>query len=123
MNRLNLLVPLVALIVAGACGPASAAHVGVGIVVGGPYYYPVVPVPYYYQPGPYYYPPLMVVPAAPPDDYVEQGQVGGTPQMTSGPGPQSGSWYYCDAAKAYYPYVRDCPAGWRPVAPLPGPSN
>lgn len=29
----------------------------------------------------------------------------------------SGSWYYCDPAHAYYPYVRTCPAPWRAVAP------
>jgi restriction system protein len=28
-----------------------------------------------------------------------------------------GSWYYCDAAQAYYPYVKTCPTGWRAVAP------
>ena len=28
-----------------------------------------------------------------------------------------GSWYYCDAAHAYYPYVATCPGGWRAVAP------
>jgi FKBP-type peptidyl-prolyl cis-trans isomerase FkpA len=34
--------------------------------------------------------------------------------------PQSGqapSWYYCDDTKAYYPYVRECPSGWRQVVP------
>src|SRR6266850_835022 len=25
------------------------------------------------------------------------------------------SWYYCNDAKAYYPYVRECPSGWRQV--------
>jgi hypothetical protein len=24
-------------------------------------------------------------------------------------------WYYCDSARAYYPYVSACPEGWRPV--------
>jgi len=28
-----------------------------------------------------------------------------------------GSWYYCDAAHAYYPYVTTCPVPWRPVPP------
>jgi hypothetical protein len=28
-------------------------------------------------------------------------------------------WYYCDAAQAYYPYIQQCPGGWRPVAPMP----
>jgi hypothetical protein len=36
--------------------------------------------------------------------------------------PQQQTWYYCDAARAYYPAVQSCPAGWRPVpaAPPPG---
>jgi hypothetical protein len=28
-------------------------------------------------------------------------------------------WYYCDAAQAYYPYVQQCPGGWRQVSPTP----
>ena len=26
-------------------------------------------------------------------------------------------WYYCDEAKSYYPYVAQCPGGWRAVPP------
>lgn len=29
----------------------------------------------------------------------------------------SGSWYYCDPAHAYYPYVSRCPVPWRAVTP------
>ena len=28
-------------------------------------------------------------------------------------------WYYCDAAKAYYPYVSSCPSGWKTVPATP----
>jgi hypothetical protein len=28
-------------------------------------------------------------------------------------------WYYCRQSNAYYPYVRDCPGAWEPVAPRP----
>jgi|SRR5579859_2135280 len=35
-----------------------------------------------------------------------------------GPVPQS-TWYYCDAANGYYPYVRSCASGWRPVPASP----
>jgi hypothetical protein len=28
-------------------------------------------------------------------------------------------WYYCDASQAYYPYVPQCPGGWRAVSPAP----
>ena len=30
---------------------------------------------------------------------------------------QSSFWYYCNDAKAYYPYVRQCPSGWVQVVP------
>lgn len=28
-------------------------------------------------------------------------------------------WYYCGDAKAYYPYVQQCPSGWTRVVPPP----
>lgn len=31
-----------------------------------------------------------------------------------------GYWYYCASSRAYYPYVKDCLAGWQRVAPQPG---
>jgi hypothetical protein len=34
---------------------------------------------------------------------------------TPGPAPQP-TWYYCDSAKGYYPYIRSCASGWRAVA-------
>jgi hypothetical protein len=41
-------------------------------------------------------------------------------QAPGGPPPSSsGSWYYCDPAKGYYPYVPECPAGWRTVPASP----
>lgn len=78
-----------------------------------PYYYPVAPVPYYYldYPGPYYYPPAVVVPSAP-ASYIEQ-------ESPAGAAPTAGTWYYCDASKAYYPYVKQCPGGWRSVPAQP----
>jgi FKBP-type peptidyl-prolyl cis-trans isomerase FkpA len=30
---------------------------------------------------------------------------------------QASVWYYCSDAKAYYPYVRECPSGWQQVVP------
>jgi hypothetical protein len=30
---------------------------------------------------------------------------------------QAQSWYYCDPLRTYYPYVKTCPAPWRPVDP------
>lgn len=32
---------------------------------------------------------------------------------------QTSSWYYCENAKAYYPYVRECPSGWQAVPQTP----
>ncbi len=28
-------------------------------------------------------------------------------------------WFYCDSAKGYYPYVKDCPEPWRAVPSVP----
>ena len=88
-------------------GSAMAwGHVGVQIGVPiGPYY----PGPYY---SPYYYPPVVVQPAAVPV-YVEQPTV---PTQAAAP---VNYWYYCAAAKGYYPYVKECTGGWQKVSPQP----
>ena len=80
--------------------------------------------PYYgYYPQPYYpYYPYAYYPPTTrrrswcqqqPPVYVEQ----------PAPGPQqqapAGYWYYCADSRAYYPYVKECPAGWQRVAPQP----
>jgi hypothetical protein len=120
VKRVNFYLPLAAVALAAVCisGPANATHVvvgvGVGVPLGGPYYYPYYPV----APVPYYYPPVVAAPA-PPVNYVEQGQPQGLGPSADASGPANGSWYYCEASRAYYPYVRECPAGWRPVAPQP----
>jgi len=117
MQRLTIRTALLALTIACASSAAYAGHVGVGIYVGpGAYYYPVAPGPYYYPVAPaYYYPPAVAVPMAP-DNYVEQAQPAPTPAQSNG------SWYYCDASKTYYPYVKQCAGGWREVPAQP-PSN
>lgn len=33
------------------------------------------------------------------------------------PAPQS--WYFCESARTYYPYVQTCPEGWRSVPATP----
>jgi FKBP-type peptidyl-prolyl cis-trans isomerase FkpA len=30
---------------------------------------------------------------------------------------QASFWYYCNDAKTYYPYIRECPSGWVQVVP------
>jgi hypothetical protein len=107
-----------------AAEPAFAwghSRVRFGVFVGAPligfgypYYYP----PYGYAP--YYYPPYYPAPMVQqqPTVYVEQ-----TPQAAPAaqpPAQSTGYWYYCADSRAYYPYVKECPAGWQRVAPQPG---
>ena len=65
---------------------------------------------YYYPPPAYYYPPPR--PAEPPV-YIERIDPA-----------ETGSWYYCEDSRGYYPYVKECPAGWKrvPAAPANAPS-
>jgi hypothetical protein len=55
-------------------------------------------------------------------------RAGGQEQPTTyieQPAPQAqqqaptGYWYYCADPGAYYPYIKECPAGWQRVAPQP----
>jgi hypothetical protein len=99
-------------------GGHGGYHGGVrfGVYLGGPvfwpgYYYPPAYFPRYYSPYyPPYYPPVVVPPS--PSVYIEQGS------SQTAPAP-SNWWYYCADSNAYYPYVKECPAGWQRVAPLP----
>ncbi|HEY7986568.1 MAG TPA: hypothetical protein VIE17_06575 [Methylophilaceae bacterium] len=101
-------------------------HVGVGVYFGAPYhpYYPYGPYPYYPYPYPYAYAPppqVVVVPQQPPPTYIEQPQSSVAP---AAPGPQaSNSWYHCDKPEGYYPYIKECPGGWKAVAPSPAPEK
>ena len=80
-------------------------------------------VPYYYANDVYYTggPGNYVVVDPPATVMVEQ-PAAGVPAPAAAPSapPQaSGTWYYCESAKAYYPYVAECKEGWRPVAATP----
>jgi hypothetical protein len=75
-----------------------------GFYLGWPWY----PRPYYAYPYYPYYPPVVTVPSSPPV-YIEREP----PQLPSG------YWYYCDNPQGYYPYVNECPQGWRQVDPVP----
>ena len=66
---------------------------------------PLFPSYWYYPPPPVYYYPYPVVPASPPV-YVERNQ-------------EDAWWYYCEQTRGYYPYVKECPAGWKRVPPAP----
>ena len=60
---------------------------------------------------PYGSPPVVT---PPPQVYVQP-----APEAPVQPPPTPPSWYYCDNPQGYYPYVQQCPGGWRPVAPTP----
>ena len=120
MNLIKKTALLLALVVTGLVVTDSAlahggrVHTRVGVFVG-------IPIgfgwPYsYYPPYPYYYPAypsqVVVVPSQP-QTYIQQD---GT---QAAPAPQQGYWYYCTDARAYYPYVKECPGGWQRVAPQP----
>ncbi len=114
-----------------AAGEASAQYrrhhhgprvsIGIGFGFGAPFAaYPYF-APYYapfYSPfyHPAYYPaPVVVQQQAP--VYVEQNP---QPAPSAQPSAPAGYWYYCADSGAYYPYVKECPAGWQRVAPQPG---
>jgi hypothetical protein len=73
----------------------------------------IVPVMPYWRPYVYpsVYPPVVVAPTPP--AYVQP-----VPQVYIQPFPPQTYWYYCDDPPGYYPYVQQCPEGWRQVNPL-----
>jgi len=89
-------------------------HSSVGFYFGAPLFgYPYYSAPYY---SPYYYPAPVVVQQQSPV-YVEQSPQAAPPAQPSAP---ANYWYYCAGSNGYYPYVKECPAGWQRVAPQPG---
>ena len=96
----------------GHYGKHSWGGVGVSIGVGSywwPYGYPYVGSywwPYSYPSGyPYTYSPQISVQPAQP--------------LSLQPPASPPVWYYCDNPAGYYPYVQQCPGGWRTVPPSP----
>jgi len=86
----------------------GGGYVRGGIWIGGP----VWPWwgPPYYPYYPYYYSePPVVIQQAP--VYEQQAPVE----------EQQSYWYFCPDAKAYYPYVKQCPGGWMKVIPNQSP--
>lgn len=76
-------------------------HGGAMILFGAPLFAPPLDDPFFRAP--------MPEATEPPPVYVERADAGAPAQ------PQP--WYYCDASGTYYPYVKECPGGWRAVAP------
>ena len=77
-------------------------HNGVRVFIGAPY-------PYGYYPYPYAYPY-----PAPAQVYAQP-----APPVASEPPSPPPVWYYCDDPQGYYPYVHQCPGGWRTVPQTP----
>ena len=83
--------------------------------------------PYYYANDVYYTgnPGAYVVTAAPSALGTATVEAPVMAEMPAPVGPSSappqapGTWYYCESAKAYYPYVDQCSEGWRPVPAMP----
>ncbi|MCX8086831.1 MAG: hypothetical protein N3C63_08015 [Rhodocyclaceae bacterium] len=88
-----------------------------GFYFGPSWVYPPRPV-YAYPAWPRVYAPPIVAPVivSPPAPtvYIEQPAV-----LPSVPTLEPGYWYWCEEARAYYPYVKQCPGSWRKVAPQP----
>jgi hypothetical protein len=117
MNLTRKTALILALFVLGSAVAESAqargrARIGVGLYFGVPLvglgwygspYYPYYP----------YYPSYPVYVPAQPTTYIQQEGVQASPPA------QQGYWYYCADARAYYPYVKECPGGWQRVAPQP----
>jgi hypothetical protein len=114
-KRIGMVVVLAALIM-GSAMPAYAWHGRHGFHGGHGYRRPsVVIVPRvvvpFWAPYPYGYPHVVV---SPPPVYVQP-----APRVYVQPAPPQQYWYYCDDPPGYYPYVQQCPAGWRQVLPSP----
>jgi len=92
-----------------------SGHLGWWWVVAGAWYF--YPVPVYPYPDPYQPPVVVVQPSAP---VITQPP----PAPSEMPAPVQ-YWYYCESAKAYYPYVPSCPSGWKavPATPPGAPAN
>jgi hypothetical protein len=77
--------------------------------------------PYYYANDVYYVQQgAQYAVAAPPPSAEPAAAAPGAPAAQS-----PGTWYYCQSAQGYYPYVTQCPEGWKsvPAAPPPAPAR
>ncbi|HTY02883.1 MAG TPA: hypothetical protein VMC81_04055 [Rhodocyclaceae bacterium] len=98
----KLLIVLAALAAASTSAWADHGHFRFGVTIG-PYWGP-----WYYPPS-YYYPPVVV----------EQSPVYVQQQPVVEAAPPTSYWYFCRASNAYYPYVKECAAGWEKVLAKP----
>ncbi len=110
---------MMAILLIGTAGMGNAwadrGHAHIGVMVGpywGPWYYPST---YYYPP---YYPPV-VVESSDPQVYLEQQRAASAAPAAPGAAASGNFWHYCASPKGYYPYVKECPGGWKKVSPQP----
>jgi len=99
------------------CGVVPAYAWWRGPVWIGPPYWGYAP-PVIVEPSP----PAVVVQPSPPPVVVQPP----APQVYVQPDDRAAHesyYYYCESAKAYYPYVKECPQGWTRVAPQPSPGG
>ncbi|NEX63041.1 hypothetical protein [Noviherbaspirillum galbum] len=117
-----------ALLATAIAAPAFAwpvHHHGSGVRLGlylgpgwyGPWYYP--------QPAYPVYPSTVIVQESAPV-YIQRAPDGMEGQPPSAPAPMASSpapgvWYFCAKPEGYYPYVKQCPGGWRQVPAQPSP--
>lgn len=80
-------------------------------IAGGTWYWYSAPV--YPYPDPYIPPAVVAAPVVVPAPAVAP-----PPAEAASPAPGQ-VWYYCKAAKQYYPYVSECPGGWKTVPAQP----
>ncbi|MEJ1958586.1 MAG: hypothetical protein WDM70_03260 [Nitrosomonadales bacterium] len=66
-----------------------------------------------------YTPPVVVVNQQPPVVVAPQAPVVVAPQVPAPAQPSAQMWYYCESVKTYYPYVANCPEGWKSVPAQP----
>lgn len=91
-------------------------------IVGDVWYF--YPQPVYPYPDPYT-PPVVVqqqpatVVVAPQAPVVVAPQTAPVAPQAPAAAPAPQSWYYCEASRAYYPYVSTCAAGWKQVPATP----
>lgn len=75
------------------------------------------------RPAPVYYPPEPVVVRTPvyvsPPVYSTPAYVEPPTIVQAEPAQPVGWWYYCQASRTYYPYVKTCPGGWVRVPAQP----
>ena len=82
----------------GHSGFRTRVFIGSGFWWGNPWWWG--------PPYPYYAAPPVVVPEAAPV-YIQQEPAAPSPSY----------WYYCPNPAGYYPYIKECPAGWLTVVP------